>query len=29
MTAPTIALTELAQKGVDVDLLRQMVQFMA
>jgi putative transposase len=29
MTAPTIAFTELAQKGVDVDVLRQMVQFMA
>jgi putative transposase len=29
MTTPTIALTELAEKGADVDVLRQMVQFMA
>ena len=29
MTATTIALTELAQKGADIDVLRQMVQFMA
>jgi putative transposase len=29
MTASTIALTELAEKGADVDMLRQMVQFMA
>jgi transposase-like protein len=29
MTASTIALTELAEKGADVDVLRQMVQFMA
>lgn len=29
MTAPTIALADLAQKGPDVDLLRQMVQHMA
>jgi putative transposase len=29
MTNPTIALTELAEKGADVDVLRQMVQFMA
>src|SRR3978361_1847141 len=28
MTTPTIALTELAEKGADVDVLRQMVQFM-
>ena len=29
MTNATIALTELAEKGADIDLLRQMVQFMA
>ncbi len=29
MTTPTMALAELAEKGADVDLLRQMVQFMA
>jgi putative transposase len=29
MTTPTIALTELAEKGADIDMLRQMVQFMA
>ena len=29
MTTPTIALSELAQKGADIDVLRQMVQFMA
>jgi putative transposase len=29
MTTPTIALGELAEKGADVDMLRQMVQFMA
>jgi len=29
MTAPTIALAELAEKGADIDVLRQMVQFMA
>lgn len=29
MTNPTIALAELAEKGADVDVLRQMVQFMA
>jgi len=29
MTTPTIAFTELAEKGADVDMLRQMVQFMA
>ncbi len=29
MTASTIALSELAEKGADVDMLRQMVQFMA
>lgn len=29
MTTPTMALTELAEKGADVDVLRQMVQFMA
>jgi len=29
MTNPTIALTELSEKGVDVDMLRDMVQFMA
>ena len=29
MTTPTIALAELAEKGADVDVLRQMVQFMA
>ena len=29
MTNPTMALAELAEKGADVDVLRQMVQFMA
>jgi putative transposase len=29
MTAATMALTELAEKGADIDVLRQMVQFMA
>lgn len=29
MTTPTMALAELAEKGADVDVLRQMVQFMA
>lgn len=29
MTTPTMALAELAEKGADVDMLRQMVQFMA
>ncbi|CUA94072.1 transposase, partial [Thiomonas bhubaneswarensis] len=29
MTHAPIALTELAEKGADVDVLRQMVQFMA
>ena len=29
MTNATIALAELAEKGSDVDMLRQMVQFMA
>ena len=29
MTATTMALTELAEKGADIDVLRQMVQFMA
>lgn len=29
MTTATIALAELAEKGADVDVLRQMVQFMA
>ncbi len=29
MTTATMALTELAEKGADVDMLRQMVQFMA
>ena len=29
MTTATIALTELAEKGADIDVLRQMVQFMA
>ena len=29
MTNATMALTELAQKGADIDVLRQMVQFMA
>ena len=29
MTTPTIAFAELAEKGADVDVLRQMVQFMA
>jgi hypothetical protein len=28
-TTSTIALAELAEKGADVDMLRQMVQFMA
>ena len=29
MTTPTMALAELSEKGADVDVLRQMVQFMA
>ena len=29
MTTSTIALAELAEKGADIDVLRQMVQFMA
>ena len=29
MTTATIALTELAEKGADIDVLRQIVQFMA
>lgn len=29
MTNPTMALAELAEKGADVDVLRQMMQFMA
>ena len=29
MTAATMALSELAEKGADIDVLRQMVQFMA
>ena len=29
MTTATIALAELAEKGSDIDVLRQMVQFMA
>ena len=29
MTTPTMALAELAEKGADIDVLRQMVQFMA
>jgi hypothetical protein len=29
MTIPTLALADLAEKGADVDVLRQMVQFMA
>jgi hypothetical protein len=29
MTTATIALAELAEKGADIDVLRQMVQFMA
>lgn len=29
MTNVTTALTELAEKGADIDVLRQMVQFMA
>ena len=29
MTTATMALTELAEKGADIDVLRQMVQFMA
>jgi hypothetical protein len=29
MTTSTMALAELAEKGTDVDVLRQMVQFMA
>lgn len=29
MTAATMSLTELAQKGADIDVLHQMVQFMA
>ena len=28
MTTATMALTELAEKGADIDVLRQMVQFM-
>ncbi len=27
MTIPTMALADLAEKGADVDVLRQMVQF--
>lgn len=27
MTNATVALTELAEKGTDIDVLRQMVQF--
>lgn len=29
MTAATMSLTELAEKGADIDVLCQMVQFMA
>jgi putative transposase len=29
MTTATMALTELAEKGADIEMLRQMVQFMA
>ena len=29
MTTPTMALAELAEKGSDIEMLRQMVQFMA
>lgn len=29
MTNATMALAELAEKGADIDVLRQMVQFMA
>ena len=29
MTTATMALTELAEKGADVDVLRQVMQFMA
>jgi putative transposase len=29
MTDPTMAVAELAENGADVDVLRQMVQFMA
>ncbi len=29
MTNPTMALADLAEKGAGVDVLRQMVQFMA
>ena len=29
MTTATMALAELAEKGADIDVLRQMVQFMA
>ena len=29
MTTSTMALAELAEKGADIDVLRQMVQFMA
>ena len=29
MTTATMALTELAEKGADIDVLRQMVQYMA
>lgn len=27
MTKPTIALTELVEKGADADLLKQMIQY--
>jgi hypothetical protein len=29
MTQPTVSLNELLEKGADVDLLRQMIQFVA
>lgn len=29
MTKPTVSLNELLEKGADVDLLRQMIQFVA
>ena len=29
MTTTTMAIAELAEKGADIDVLRQMVQFMA
>ncbi len=29
MTKPTMALTELVEKGTDADLLKQMIQFVA